>query len=282
MARRMGSDPACPSRPGPAAGLGEGGLILFRWPENSRWETCLPTIIRSVRSARLALTQAPIPVPGMVKKRCSRCHYPLLVRGADHGSRGDIAVSGLRRPWEPAYPSVPSRLTAAAARWSGGWHVRHRQPLGSWRSVHQRVPWQARHQAPGGGGSTSAVLGVCARLGGRSLTVSATPPAAAPKGGAARPLAATQHDERYAEDPQLPASLSLPYPLRRLGGTGPRPLNRLISHACPRRFAPILARSVRHTDGSLRAERLIAPASRPRRGADAPSPSWPHLPVEPR
>jgi hypothetical protein len=35
----------------------------------------------------------------------------------------------------------PSRLIASAARWSGGWHVMHRQPRGSCRSAHHRVPW---------------------------------------------------------------------------------------------------------------------------------------------
>ena len=36
----------------------------------------------------------------------------------------------------------------------------HRQPLEARRSVHQRVPWQARHHAPGHGGVASAQLGI--------------------------------------------------------------------------------------------------------------------------
>ena len=45
----------------------------------------------------------------------------------------------------------------------------HRQPLEACRSVHQRVPWQARHHAPGHDGVASAQLGVRASPGGRSL-----------------------------------------------------------------------------------------------------------------
>ena len=50
-------------------------------------------------------------------------------------------------------------------------HVAHRQLFGACRSVHQRVPWQVRHHAPGRGGVTSAVLGIRANPGGRSLMV---------------------------------------------------------------------------------------------------------------
>jgi hypothetical protein len=38
-------------------------------------------------------------------------------------------------------------------------HAAHRQPFGSCRSVHQRMPKQELHHAPGVGGAVSAVLG---------------------------------------------------------------------------------------------------------------------------
>jgi hypothetical protein len=45
----------------------------------------------------------------------------------------------------------------------------HRQPLEGRRSVHQRVPRQARHHDPGYGGAASAQLGIRASSGGRSF-----------------------------------------------------------------------------------------------------------------
>jgi hypothetical protein len=45
----------------------------------------------------------------------------------------------------------------------------HRQPCGCGRSVHQRIPWHARHHEPGHGGVASAELGIRANPGGRSL-----------------------------------------------------------------------------------------------------------------
>ena len=55
--------------------------------------------------------------------------------------------------------TLPSRLIASAARCTGGWHVRHRQPFGSCRSVHQHVPKQELYHATGVGGAVSAMLG---------------------------------------------------------------------------------------------------------------------------
>jgi hypothetical protein len=67
-----------------------------------------------------------------------------------------VGVIGAARPKARAQPSM---RTAAAGRCTGGWQVAHRQPRDPLRSVHQRAPWQARHQAPGGGGVGSDQLG---------------------------------------------------------------------------------------------------------------------------
>ena len=105
---------------------------------------------------------------------------PLQVRQDGRVARPEVGKGRfLRQQPIAAYPSFrsirhpgcrsstsPSLRIASGGRCTGGWHVQHRQPFGWSRSVHQRVPWQARHHAPSGGGRMSVVLGICARLGG--------------------------------------------------------------------------------------------------------------------
>jgi hypothetical protein len=59
----------------------------------------------------------------------------------------------------PVGPGDGSQRTRSGFKWSGGWHIPQRQPFGSCRSVHHRVPKQELHHAPGVGGAVSAVLG---------------------------------------------------------------------------------------------------------------------------
>jgi hypothetical protein len=101
----------------------------------------------------------------------------------------------------PGYSPSPSRLIAVAARCTGGWHARQRQPRDSCRSVHQRVPWHARHQAPGGGGVTLVVLGICASPGDRSLT---SVVAAAVSAAASPAAAAAAASRRWCERTPAP------------------------------------------------------------------------------
>jgi hypothetical protein len=74
-----------------------------------------------------------------------------------------------------------------------------RQPFGSRRSVHQRIPRQARHHAPGHGGVASAQLGIRASSGGRSLICPSLYAQAA--GGHTRPSATVGSGKQASTQP---------------------------------------------------------------------------------
>jgi hypothetical protein len=151
-----------------------------------------------------------------------------------------------------------SRRIASTSRCTGGWHVMHRQPCDSRRSVHQRVPWQARHHAPGGGWVVPDQLGGCASAGGKSLIVPRRLRRPEPRPEAAQhrpwppcgePYGASQIVGRRHAIPVAAASLSWERPATEVAVIAARDMSALAQH---NRDGATRARASRMRVGSAR------------------------------